>query len=57
MVDMMARVGLQPEAEQEKRMIQNCVDPSRLVKQNISQMEGEGFLEEEEREEEGNCDG
>lgn len=42
MVDMMGRVGLQPEAEQEKRMLQNCVDPSRLVKRSVSQRGGEG---------------
>lgn len=45
-VDMMADVGLQPEPDQEKRMLQACRAPSQHGKRDPSQVEGEGQKEE-----------
>lgn len=35
-VDLMGRVGLQPEPEQEKRMLQACFDPAQIEKPDPS---------------------
>lgn len=51
-VEMMAEVGLQPEAEQERRMLTACFDPSqrkrdRKTSQRVGEDEQEGTLWEE----------
>lgn len=42
-MEMMAHMGLQPEAEQEKRMLQKCIDPLWISKRERARArEGEG---------------
>lgn len=48
-VDMMTAVGLQPEPEQEKRMLQACFDPSQHKGRDDLEQDTEASSEEERR--------
>lgn len=45
-MEMMAQMGLQPEPEQEKRMLQSCIDPLWIAKQERARAREEGVEED-----------
>lgn len=50
-MEMMAHMGLQPEPEQEKRMLQKCIDPLWVSKKERARAREGGEEEDEEGEE------